>query len=185
MIYNIKFIQRDNCKDGSDHLFTFIYKFFCTESKLHYIIRAEYHSENVFAVKFYCKKDRRSDHKYNKIINKNNYSTVIKIFETCLSLLPEFLELYPGCSFALLSSRSIDFSNPKKLTEDLPKNQRFRIYTRFLQDRIGNETFTHFEYVSISSYLLVNNSEKDVDLKETKIKEMFGRTYPILPDLGI
>lgn len=183
-MYNIKFIQKHTCKDGSDHLFTFIYKFFCADSKLHYIVRAEYHTENVFAIKFYCKKDKRSDFKYNKIINKNKYSTVIKIFETCLSLIPELLELQPNCSFAILSSRSIDFSNPKKLTEALKKNQRFRVYTRFLQERIGNVTFTHMQYEELSSYLLINNNEADIDAKENMIKEMFERTYNFIPDLG-
>lgn len=183
-MYNLKFIQKDSCKDGSDHLFTLIYKFFCTEAKLNYVIRAEYHNEKVFGIKFYCKKDRRSNFKYNKIINRNNYTTVIKIFETCLYLIPELLKLYPGSHFALMSSRSVDFSNSKKLTEALPKNQRFRVYTKFIQDRIANATFTHFEYPSISSYLLINNCEKNIDLKELKIKEMFERTYSYIPDLG-
>lgn len=183
-MYDIKFIQKDNCKDGSDHLFTFIYKFFCTDTKLHYIIRAEYHRENVFAIKFYCKKDKRSKYKYNKIINKNKYSTVLKIFQTCLAIIPQLLSQYPNCNFAILSSRSIDFSNPKKLTENLQKNQRFRIYTKFLQDRIGNKTFTHFQYQKYSSYLLLNNEETDIDSKEFKIKEMFENTYEIIPDVA-
>lgn len=182
-MYTVKFIQKEICKDGSDHLFTFIYKFFCEEAKLHYIIRAEYHSENVFAVKFYCKKDKKSDYKYNKIINKHRYSVVIKIFETCLSLVPELLRTYPNCSFAILSSRSIDFSNKKLLTEHLPKNQRFRIYSKFLQDRIGNKTFTHFVYEDFSSYLLVNNNE-NVEEKEQKIKKMFIKNYQFYPDVN-
>ena len=56
MLYPLKFIQKDICKDGSDHLFTYIYKFTLAETNLHYIIRAEYHTENIFAVKFYSKK---------------------------------------------------------------------------------------------------------------------------------
>ena len=144
----------------------------------------EYHTENVFAIKFYCKKDKKSKFKYNKIINKNKYSTVIKIFETCLSLIPQLLELQPNCSFALLSSRSIDFSNPRKLTEGLTRNQRFRVYTRFLQERIGNVTFTHIQYEELSWYLLINNNEIDIDVKENRIKEMFEKTYNIIPDLG-
>lgn len=182
-MYDLKFIQKDNCRDGSDHLFTLIYKFFCPDSKLNYIIRAEYHNEKVFGIKFYCKKDRGSDFKYNKIINKNNYSTVIRIFETCLSLISELLKLYPDSHFALMSSRSVDFSNSKKLTEALPKNQRFRVYTKFIQDRIANVTFSHFEYPSLSSYLLINNCENNIDSKELKIKEMFERTYSYIPDL--
>lgn len=182
-MYQLKFIQKHNCKDGSDHLFTYIYKFFCIDSKLHYIIRAEYHNENIFAVKFYCKKDKRSNFKYNKIINKHPYKSVIGIFNTCFSLIPELLTLHPGCSFAILSSRTVDLTNPNKLTERMPRNQRFRVYSRFLQDRIGNKTFTHFQYEGLSSYLLVNNDEKDIDLKESKIKEMFERTYNFIPDI--
>lgn len=181
MIYPIKLIQKDICKDGSDHLFSYIYKFYCSELKLHYIIRAEYHSEDVFAVKFYCKNQRKSEYKYNKIINKHSYSSVIKIFETCLYIVPELLKEYPNCNFAIVSSPTIDISTSKKLTEDIVKNQRFRIYTKFLQDRIGNEIFTHFMYEDISSYLLVNNNNPDVFKKELSIKKMFENTYNFLP----
>ena len=182
-MYYLKFIQKDKCKDGSDHLFTYIYKFFCYETKLHYIIRAEYHSGNVIAVKFYCKKDRGSKYKYNKIINKGSFASVIKIFGTCTALIPDLLEKHPGCSVGLCSARSIDFTNPKKLTEHLENNQRFRIYSKFIQDRIGHKTFTHIEYPTISSYMLINNDVEDIDLKEKQIIEMFERTYLTIPDI--
>ena len=136
------------------------------------------------AYQFYCKKDKRSDFKYNKIINKHNSSTVLKILNTCLSVVPMLLQLSPNCNFALLSSRSVDFSSSKRLTEGLPQNQRFRIYSRFIQERIGNITFTHFAYEKISSYLLINNNEKDIYAKETRVKEIFERTYKIIPDIG-
>lgn len=181
MIYPLKFIQKDICKDGSGHLFTYIYKFYCLESKLHYIIRAEYHSEDVFAVKFYCKKDRKSDYKYNKILNKHSYSVVIRIFKTCLSIVPKLLQEYPNCSFAIVSSPTIDISTSKKLTENIIKNQRFRVYSRFLQERVGSKTFTHFMYENVSSYLLINNNNQDICFKELSIKKMFENTYNFLP----
>jgi hypothetical protein len=53
-----------------------------------------------------------------------------------------------------------------------------------LQERIGNVTFTHIQYEELSSYLLINNNESDIDAKENLIKEMFERTYNIIPDLG-
>ena len=183
MVYALKFIQKDNSKDGSDHLFTYIYKFFCEETKLHYVIRAEYHIENVIALKFYCKKDKRSKYKYNKIINKGTYKSVISILQSCTCLIPLLLDKHPDWNFGLCSSRSIDFSNPKKLTEDIKNNQRFRVYGRFIQDRIGNNTFTHIEYPSISSYLLINNNVSNVDNREKEIKEMFERTYQTIPDI--
>ena len=182
-MYELKFIQKDNCKDGSDHLFTYIYKFFCTDIKLHYIIRAEYHNGNVIALKFYCKKDRGSDYKYNKIINKNTFKTVVKILDTCISLIPTLLDKHPDCSFGLCSARSIDFSNPKKLTEHLPNNQRFRVYSQYIQSKVGNETFSHIEYPSISSHMLLNNNVQDIDKEERNIIEMFERTYRTIPDI--
>lgn len=100
-----------------------------------------------------------------------------------MSLIPELLNHYPNCNFIIYSSRTIDFSNPKKLTENLYENQRFRVYNKFIQDRIGNKTFTHIEYKSISSYLLINNNEKDTQSKELLIKEMLERTYINLPDV--
>lgn len=151
---------------------------------MHYIIRAEYHIEDVFAIKFYCKKDRKSPFKYNKILNKHTYGTVIKIFHTCLSLVPILLKKHPKCNFAIYSARSVDLKNPKRLTEDILINQRFRIYTPFIQQRIGSETFTHFKYDAISSYLLVNNQVGNVDIKENQIKTMFERTYQSLPDIS-
>jgi len=183
--YDLKFIQKDNCKDGSDHLFTYIYKFWCEETKLHYIVRAECHKEDVIALKFYCKKDKRSKYKYNKIINRGSFRSVTRILNTCTTLIPIFLEKYPHCSFALCSARSIDFSNPRKLTEYLQNNQRYRIYTQFIQNRIGSKTFTHIEYPSISCYLLINNKSPDVNLKEMNIKEMFARTYHSIPDITV
>ncbi|MDP9956601.1 hypothetical protein J2X97_002260 [Epilithonimonas hungarica] len=135
-------------------------------------------------MKFYCKKDRRSDYKYNKIINKGTFSSVIKILNTCISLIPVLLEKHPACSFGLCSSRSIDFSNPEKLTEDLPSNQRFRIYSQYIQGRVGNITFTHIEYPSISSYILLNNNVDDIDKEERNIVEMFERTYRTIPDIA-
>lgn len=179
-MYDLKFIQKDSCKDGSDHLFTFIYKFYSPHTKLHYIIRAELHTGDVFAIKFYCKKDKRSDYKYNKIVNRGY---ALRILQTCLSLVIEILKDYPYANFAIYSSRSIDFSNPKKLTENLEENQRYRIYKEYIKNRVGDETFTHLDYPAISSYILINNCNKDIEQKEREILEMFDRTYHGVPDI--
>jgi len=179
-LYELKFIQRDRCKDGSDHLFTYIYKFYSPHTKLNYILRAEYHKGDVFAVKFYCKKDKRSDFKYNKIINRGY---ALRILKTCLSLVIEILKDHPTANFAIYSSRSIDFSNPEKLTEGLEENQRYRIYKDYIKSRVGKKTFTHLDYPSISSYILVNNCNEDIELKEREILEMFDRTYQGMPDI--
>lgn len=179
-MYALKFIQQDPCTDGSDHLFTDIYKFYSPDTRLHYILRADYHTGDVFAIKFYCKAHRKSDFKYNIIVNRGY---CLKILNTCLSVLPELLRNYPNSSFALYSARSVDLSTSQKLTEDIKENQRYRIYKNFIQSRIGTHTFTHLFYPEISSYLLINNRYPDVIIKEQEILQMFHRTYHSLPDI--
>lgn len=51
-MYALKFIQKEPCNDESDHLFTYIYKFYSPDIRLHYVLRAEYHSGCVFTIKF-------------------------------------------------------------------------------------------------------------------------------------
>jgi len=57
------------------------------------------------------------------------------------------------------------------------------VYSQFIQSRVGNKTFTHIEYPSISSYMLINNNVEDIDIKEMQIKKMFERTYQTIPDI--
>lgn len=170
--YELKFIQKDNCTDESAHLSTFIYKFFSPITKYHYIIRADYHKEDVFAVKFYCKKDRRSRYKYNKIVNKGDIGN---IFITCIKVIPLLLKVYPNSSFGFAGAPTIDFKSKK--AEGYASNQRFRTYCYVISLKIGTETFTHFEYEKVSSYLLLNNSNQDIIKKEEQIIKMFSSTY--------
>lgn len=174
--YPAKFIQRQRCKDGSAHLFTLIYKFFSPVTKYHYVIRAEYHVEDVFSIKFYCKKDRKSETKYSKIINKGDLGN---IFTTCINLIPELLNQYPEVSFAILGARSYDSLSQK--VEHPINTQRFRIYRYIATQKFGHITFAHFEYVDISGYMLVNRSSGDILRRERAIAEMFARTYNEIP----
>lgn len=57
--------MREIENDQSDHLFTNVYRFKSTETKLTYIIRAEYHSEEVFGIKFHAKAHQKSRRKYS------------------------------------------------------------------------------------------------------------------------
>lgn len=179
-MYELKFIQKESCRDGSDHLFTYIYKFFSPDTKLRYVLRAEYHTGDVFAIKFYNKAPRRSVFKYNIIVNRGY---CLSILNTCLQVLRYLLVDFPEANFVLSSSRTVDLTNSRLLTEDLKENQRFRIYKNFIQTRIGIGTFTHLFYSDISSYLLINNRNNDVRLKEQEILDMLQKTYENLPDV--
>ena len=175
--YKLNFIQKSNCKDKSSHLFTIVYKFYSPVTKYNYIINADFHKEDVFAIKFYCSKDKRSDFKYNKIVNKGDLGN---IFITCAKVVPLLLKSYPTASFGFCGARSVDFKSKK--VENYIKNQRFRIYKNIVSIKFGTVTFTHYEYEKISSYLLVNNNCNKA-VSEKRIKKMFSSTYNNLPDL--
>lgn len=175
--YNLKFIQKSNCKDKSAHLFTIVYKFFSPITTYNFIINADYHEEDVFAIKFYCTKDKRSDYKYNKIVNKGDLGN---IFISCAKVVPLLLLEYPTASFGFCGARTVDFKSKK--VENYINNQRFRIYKNIVSMKFGTKTFTHYEYEQISSYLLINN-KSNVIISEKNIKKMFSSNYNNLPDL--
>ncbi|MCW3109641.1 MAG: hypothetical protein JWQ09_4147 [Segetibacter sp.] len=178
--YILKFIQKQKCKDNSAHLFTLIYKFYSPVTRYFYVLRAEYHEGEVFTIKFYCKKDRHSDFKYSKIINKGDVGNILI---TCAHIVPILLKGYPLASFCFIGSRTIDMKSGK--VEPVQNNQRFRTYKYLIASKFGTHTFAHFAYDAISSYLLVNRKNIDVEIKERELVRMFSETYLNLPDIII
>ncbi len=173
--YDLNFIQRKQCRDSSAHLFTFIYKFSSPITGHSYVLNADYHEEDVFVVKFYSKRHKGSDNKYNKILNKGDLGNILI---TCLRVVPMLLNDYPTASFGFIGSISID---KKRLQENYNNNQRFRVYSYIATQKIGSETFQHYRYSEISGYLLVNRKNENTDSKEADIKKMFAKTYNEIP----
>ena len=178
--YALKFIQKKPCKDESAHELTVIFKFHSPLTRLHYIINADYHKEDVFGIKFYAQKDSKSDLKYNKIINKGDLGNILI---TCAKAVPILLKKYPSASFGFIGSRSVDEKSLK--AEDYHNNQRFKIYKYLVKKKFGTRTFEHFEYKTLSGYLLINKHNKDIQKKERAIVKMFSETYNHLPDLTL
>lgn len=178
--YELEFIQREPCKDDSAHLFTLVYKFYSPLTKYFYILHADYHSDDFFAVKFYCKKDRHSDFKYSKLTNKGDVGNILI---TCVKIVPILLKEYPQASFGFVASRTLD--EPSQKVESYFNNQRFRIYRALVALKFGEKTFAHFEYEQISGYLLVNRigSAGNVVEKERGLVQMLSATYNNLPDI--
>lgn len=177
--YELKFIQKEVCKDDTAHLCTYVYKFYSDVTRYFYIIRAEYHAEDVFAIKFYCKKDRGSEYKYSKITNKGDVGNILI---TCAKIIPIILQLHPTASFGFVGARTLDRLSGK--VENYNNNQRFRVYSKIVARKFGTTTFEHIEYAEISGYLLVNRrTGTDVTIKESAIRRMFTKVYNCLPDL--
>jgi hypothetical protein len=176
--YPLEFIQRRICRDASAHLFTLIYKFRSPVTHYAYILHADYHEENVFALKFYAQKDKRDDHKYSRITNKGD---VFNILITCLRVVPVILQEYPSASFGFIGSRTID--RQSRTVENYQNNQRFRVYNGVVAGTIGEQTFAHYSYEEVSGYLLINRATPDIDAKEQLIIRMFSDTYNDLPNI--
>lgn len=170
--YELKFIQKQPNNYGDAHLYTLIYKFYSNKTKYNYVLRADYHSEEVFAIKFYCKKDKRSDFKYSRLVNRNDVGNILN---TCLKVVPKLLHDYPNASFGFIGSRILDVKSNK--VENYSNTQRFRTYKRLIAEKIGVQTFTHIEYEKISGYLLLNKNCPNIELKERAIVKMFADTY--------
>jgi hypothetical protein len=176
--YPLTFVQKRLCRDNSAHLFTLIYKFYSPATKYTYILHADYHEENVFALKFYAKKDRHSDYKYSILTNKGDIGNILI---TCLKVIPIILYDYPTAFFGFIGSRTFDKAS--NTVENLENNQRFRVYKHIVQLKIGSVQFRHFIYEDISGYLLINMAAGSPQVNEKIITRMFSDTYENLPDL--
>jgi hypothetical protein len=176
--YDLKLVQTKPCNDGSAHLFSSIYKFYSPVTKLIYILTAEYHREDVFAIKFYAKKHRASDYKYSRIINKGDCGNILI---TCAKAVPMLLQDFPTASFGFIGSRTVDIRS--KRVEHIEENQRFLCYRYIVQKKFGDQTFVHYEYPAISGYLLLNRACDDIEEKEQRIGLMFSETYQYVPDI--
>lgn len=171
--YELIFVQRERIKKQGSHLESYIFKFFSNKSKTKYILKADYHKQNVFAIKFYPKIYKYLDEKkYHRISNKGDVSNVLI---TCVKVIPVLLEKYPNSSFCFIASPSID--NTSDRVEGYQLNQRFRIYRQLIIQKIGSMTFEHFEFDGVSAYLLVNKSNVNIKLYVSDVSKMFVDTY--------
>lgn len=175
--YPFHFIQSKLEKDESRHLKTYIYSFRSPVTRLKYIIRAEYHEEDVFCIKFYPTSLKHSEKKYSLLTNRHDVSRIIK---TVSGVIVELLKEYPGACFAFYASPIFD-SNTRRF-EAGSCNKRYKVYFEFIKRFFGPELFAHFAYRNINGYLLVNRKHPDVDSKEKRISQMFIETYRQLPE---
>lgn len=174
--YKLRFVQKENCRDGTAHLFTLIYKFHSPITRYWYVLRAEYHEQDVFAIKFYVQQHSKSDFKYSKITNKGDLPNILV---SCAKVVPLILANYPTASFGLIGARTA-YPDSDKL-EGPGETQRFRVYRYFAFAKFGSETFEHFIYPGFSGYLLVNRLSGNVDKREQAIVNMFKNNYRIVP----
>lgn len=171
-LYPLKFVQRDCCRDDSDHIYRYVYTFHSPVTKLKYVLYADYFTTDAFALKFYAKRDRRLVNKYSRIINRGD---TINILLTVGQAIDYLLEEYTNASFAFAGSRSIDPNTNR--VEPFSNNQRYRIYKELLIRYVGEDTFEHITYDDVSGYLLLNRLNKEMGKKRKEIENGFRDTY--------
>jgi hypothetical protein len=176
--YPFKFVQQKKVRDSSGHLSTHIFTFRSDQNGLKYVINIEEYDEELFAIKFYPKCLKRSDYRYNKIINKGD---VINVLMTCVSIVPHILSKNKNASFGFVGSRTID--SRRVFVESYNENKRYRIYSELIKQVIGGRTFVHIEYEKISGYLLINKNFRSIANKERKIKGVLNKIYYFVEQL--
>lgn len=178
--YDIKFIQKASPTLRDAFNFCRVYRFYTdpipTCQRLKYIIRAEAH-DKVFAIKFYAARDKKLDNKYNRTLGVYDYTSALRIFVTCASLIPELMKDFPEYSYIVNGARTIDIN---KKIESESETQRFRVYRALATKIIGTSLFEHYQFKEISSYLLVRKQPNiDTEEEKNKIKQMFLDRYNI------
>jgi hypothetical protein len=176
--YPFKFVQKKKIRNSLGHNFTHIFTFYSSKNGLKYVVNIEEYEEELYAIKFYPKCLKRSEFKYNKIINKGD---VINVLMTCASVIPYILKENKNASFGFVGSRTINSTN--KFVESFNENKRYRIYSDLIKQVIGDQTFVHIEYEKISGYLLVNKRFGPISAKERKIKDVLNEIYTFVEQL--
>lgn len=175
--YSLNFIQKKQIKDGTDHLFSYIYKFTSPVTGYKYVLTADLHKNDFFAIKFYPKSLKRSEHKYHIITNKGDLGNILI---TCLKVIPQLMADYPFASFGFAGSPSFD--KKSKRLEGLSVTQRFNVYRYLALKKIGNITFEHYEYEEVSGYMVINRKcPLGVVETEKTLRTMLSETYNGLP----
>lgn len=108
----------------------------------------------------------------------HNYTETLRIFMTCASIVPLILQKFPLASFVINGAQSLDLESNK--IEGRANDQRFRLYKNMATQLFGKERFEHYEFIEISSYLMVNKKEcSDIERKKDRIKETLLNLYDI------
>lgn len=182
---HFRFVQKEPSVDGSFDV-CYIYVFFVEfidvrtrkPCRLKYVARAEKLGE-VYAVKFYASRDRKSRHdKYSLAHKQLGVGAVLSIFNICLDIVVITMQADPDCSFVFKGAEAYDPNTQK--WEDERENQRFRIYRSYLSKKVGSKVFAHFHYPENSIYLLVRRDGENVDDKKRRLMEMLKSRFGML-----
>ena len=143
----------------------------------YYIVEVEVYSYDIYIVKYYLKKNKRNPLKYNLLTNEHKCA---KVISTCIRIMLSIYNKNPNASFGFLGANIIDRKNGYEESKNITK--RFRVYRTSVVRLFGLETFTHHRDFEHSTYLMINNKNKNVDEIKEKARRMFDDLFPELVD---
>lgn len=145
-------------------------------SKNAYLINAEHYRDGIFVIKYFLKKNKNNNKKYNLLTNEG---ACPRIIATCLHVMLSILKKHPKANFGFLGAHTVNLA--QKYEEPRENTKRFRIYKYAIEAYFGTDAFTHFENIENSTYLVINNNiDGDIELVAQKANDMFLQIYPSL-----
>lgn len=180
--YVLKHIQTDKPlrpADGDPEQ-VHVFSFFAESSKYNcvfkYIVRAE-KFKDCYGIKYYCTRNKHSEHKYSRVLNFFSGTEVKRIMEVAASVIPKILAIDAYASFAFNGSRTYDHAD---YIEGPRRTQRFRIYMEIVRRLFGEKVFYITYFDDSSSCIFVNRrANPDIYAAKIRIYSMFAELFEI------
>ena len=101
-----------------------------------------------------------------------------KVLSTCIRIMLSIYTKNPLASFGFLGAHIVESETGYEESKSVTK--RFRVYRTAVVRLFGLETFTHLRDFQHSTYLMINNKNKDVEDIKDKARKMFDDIFPEL-----
>lgn len=140
-----------------------------------YIIESEEYKHNIHIIKFFPKRLKTNPKRFNILTGEKKMGHIVG---TCIILILQILKKNPGANFGFLGSHTIDFKRQYEESRECTK--RFKIYRYAVYSLIGEHVFAHEMDEKNSTYLLINRSNKDIEMIKKEANKMFDLIFPTL-----
>lgn len=165
MPYDYKLHHRFHENDGT-LIRTDLFRFVTAYNRV-YFAEVEVYEDNLYAIKFYCRKHRHLKNRYNLMLNDHD---AFNILRTILCIAKDIEEKDDFASFCF-------FGAPKE-GEGFCNTQRYRIYEKIAYRDFSPDKYNHVKDDSNSIFFILNNENTNIDMQT--INQRINEYY-ILP----
>lgn len=162
--FHFRYINSHKRVEGGQQIVTYNYSFRGKTNK-RYIVLAELHPHNIYAVKFYLQEHKSCAKKYQRLTSIGEGSRIITTLANIIKVL-----------YAKDDTSSFAFYGMHSEGEPKGETKRYRLYARILENLVSSVFFQHEKSAKNSAYLLLNRKYNDPDLLK-KVEAMFKELY--------